>query len=161
MEFTEELPVVELEGVGSGIPLYKSAWGLATVGTAVMPAERDAGGKDIVVNCEAVLRAVTLHGPAVPAEQSTVKVLSNSQKSINEESRATTIARVLSTYCMMPSPSGLVIATWKVLGPSIRVIGAVKSQTPVAEADALHPNRYVVTPFVTYFVSQRCDAHRR
>lgn len=84
VEFVEELAEeTELEVVGSGIPLYKRAWGLATVGMAVMPAEKDAGGKDIVVVCVAVLSAVTLHAPAVPAGQSTVKVLFNCQKSTN------------------------------------------------------------------------------
>ncbi len=43
-----------------------------------MPAENDAGGKDIVVNCEAVLSPVTLHAPVVPAGQSTVNVLFDS-----------------------------------------------------------------------------------
>jgi hypothetical protein len=115
---------------------------------AVMPAERDAAGKDIVVVCEAVLRAVTLHAPVVPAGQSTVKLLFNSQKSMDRGHRAKTM-RGWHPYCTTPFPSGVVIATWKVFGPSISVIGPVKSQTPVAEADALHPSRYVETPFVT------------
>jgi len=126
VELEEELAdELEAELVGTGIPLYKSAWGLATVGMAVTPAEKDEAGKDIVVVCEAVFNAVTLHTPPVPDGQSTVKL------------------------CTTPSPSGLVIATWKVFGPSIKVTGAVKSQIPVAEAEALHPSRYVVTPFVT------------
>jgi hypothetical protein len=149
VELEEELAdELEAELVGTGIPLYKSAWGLATVGMAVTPAEKDEAGRDIVVVCEAVFNAVTLHTPPVPDGQSTVKLLCNNQKSIDRASCATN-ARVPSTYCRTPSPSGLVIATWKVFGPSIKVTGAVKSQTPVAEADALHPSRYVVTPFVT------------
>jgi hypothetical protein len=58
--------------------------------------------------------------------------------------------RVLSTYCLKAAGSGLVISTWKVLGPSIKVIGAVKSHAGSADAVELHPIRYVVTPFVTY-----------
>lgn len=112
------------------------------------PAEKDAAGKDIVVVSVAVFNAVTLHAPPVPEGQSTVKLLFNNQKLFDRASRASN-ARVPSTYCRTPSPSSLVIATWKVFGPSIKVTGAVKSQIPVAEADALHPSRYVVTPFVT------------
>ena len=56
------------------------------------------------------------------------------------------------TYCVTPSDNGFVIATWKVFGPWMRVIGPVKSHAPVAAAEALHPIRYVVTPFVTYSI---------
>jgi hypothetical protein len=58
-------------------------------------------------------------------------------------------ARMLPTYYVKPSTNGFVISTWKVANPSIKVIGAVKSQGPVVVADALHPRRYVVSPFVT------------
>jgi hypothetical protein len=56
---------------------------------------------------------------------------------------------ILVTYCVNPSAKGFVISIWKLVGPSIKVIGAVKSQGPVADADALHPRRYVVSPLVT------------
>jgi len=46
----------------------------------VMPAERDAAGKDIVVVWKVVSSAVTLHAPTVPDAQSTVKCLFNHQK---------------------------------------------------------------------------------
>ena len=46
----------------------------------MMPAERDAAGKDIVVVWKVVSSAVTLHAPPVPDAQSTVKCLFNHQQ---------------------------------------------------------------------------------
>jgi hypothetical protein len=40
------------------------------------------------------------------------------------------------THCVLSLLSHVVTSAWKILGPSVIVIGAVKLECPVAEADA-------------------------
>lgn len=65
----------EAEVVGSGIPLYKRAWGLATVGIATISLEKSVGDRDTVVGWRIVSSAVALQSLVVPAGQSTVILL--------------------------------------------------------------------------------------
>jgi hypothetical protein len=67
--------VEDAEGVGLGMPLYSSPPADATVGRATTPREYMEAFREIVVVVCCLFRAVTLQPAAVPAGQSTVKVL--------------------------------------------------------------------------------------
>jgi hypothetical protein len=67
--------VEDAEGVGLGMPLYSSPPADATVGRATTPSEYMEAFREIVVVVCCLFRAVTLQPAAVPAGQSTVKVL--------------------------------------------------------------------------------------
>ena len=67
--------VEDAEGVGLGMPLYSSPPADATVGRATTPSEYMEAFREIVVTVCCLFRAVTLQPAAVPAGQSTVKVL--------------------------------------------------------------------------------------
>jgi hypothetical protein len=67
--------VEDAEGVGLGMPLYSSPPADATVGRAMTPREYMEAFREIVVVVCCLFRAVTLQPAAVPAGQSTVKVL--------------------------------------------------------------------------------------
>jgi hypothetical protein len=67
--------VEDAEGVGLGMPLYSSPPADATVGRATTPSEYMEAFREIVVVVCCLFSAVTLQPAAVPAGQSTVKVL--------------------------------------------------------------------------------------
>jgi hypothetical protein len=67
--------VEDAEGVGLGMPLYSSPPADTTVGRATTPREYMEAFREIVVVVCCLFRAVTLQPAAVPAGQSTVKVL--------------------------------------------------------------------------------------
>jgi hypothetical protein len=114
--------VEDAEGVGLGMPLYSSPPADATVGRAMTPREYMEAFREIVVVVCCLFRAVTLQPAAVPAGQSTVKVLFvlvrvesttshrialRERRDMRKERRTERSA----THWIYPSSTGFVIST--------------------------------------------------